>query len=76
MTLSPPFDLTKALFGKLAAELEKEYPGWKLDGVNATGLNMTHPPRWMVMSEAELEAWREAEIQKWRDNGWCRGERA
>jgi len=77
VSLTPPWDLTAALFGQLAKDLEAAYPGWRVTGYNGTGLEARYDIKayWRAMTEAEREEKREAIVQMWRDNGWCRGEK-
>ena len=74
MTFPVPCNLTDALIGPLAKDLEARYPGWRVVGYNGSGLDVKHPSRWAGVPEAEREAWRVAELQKWRANGWCKGD--
>ena len=61
MTLPPPpWNLTAALIGNLAADLEREYPGWRVT-INGRGLELVYDirARWRAMTEEEREVERD-----------------
>lgn len=70
MTLSPPWPLTEALFGPLAAELEAAYPGWRVVGYNGTGLEAQYSlaehikAKYRAMTPEEREAERDRIVRE------------